>query len=72
MPFITFKTREIQPRILVGQVFGNSIKPLAGEASRSMKALLRQGRGSLDQFNEYTDERFALSDVDLLPPAVSA
>ncbi len=63
MPFTTFKTRESQPRVLVGQVLGDTIKPLAGVAGLSMKALLSQGQGNLDQFNEYTDERFAFSDA---------
>ncbi len=68
MPFVTFKTREASPRVLVGAVDGDVIVPLAGEAGgRSLKALLHLHEGNLSELSGTSDEQFNFDEIDLLP-----
>ncbi len=72
MPFVTFKTREKTSEVRVGRLLDDRVETLAGEAGgRSLKTLLAQSQGNLDQFDVFSNEFFPLDDIELLPPVVS-
>ncbi|MFK8029675.1 MAG: fumarylacetoacetate hydrolase family protein [Gammaproteobacteria bacterium] len=71
MPYVSFQTRELQPRQLVGKYVGDDIAPLVTDtAGRSLKALLNRG-GNLSRFDAVTDERFSPDGIDFLPPIIA-